>query len=128
MTWLISIVGWAWIVLGVWWFLRPAGIRRRFEKRYRKYARWILLSVFFAVAGVIFSAGRSVGGVLGGVLIVLAVVATVKGLLFAQGRVSNAVLDWWASRTDATYRLVAGGLFVLGCLMQWLARSMSGST
>ena len=125
---LISLLGWAWIALGIWWFFRPAGIRRRFEKRYRKYARWILLAVLFTVAGVIFSAGRSVGGVLGTVLTVVAVVALVKGSLFARGKVSDAVLDWWGRQTDSTYRMVAGGLVVLGCLMQWLSRVMGGSS
>ena len=95
---LLNILSWTWILLGVWWFFRPAGIRRRFEKKYRRYARWALVVVFFAVAGVVFSAGRSIGGFTGKVLIVVAVIALIKGLLFARGKVSDAVLDWWGNQ------------------------------
>ncbi len=120
---LVNVLSLAWIVLGVWWFFRPAGIRRRFEKRYRKYARWILLSVFLAVAGVVFSASRGLGGLTGTVLIVVACIALLKGLLFARGKVSDAILDWWSRQPDSVYRIAAAGLFVLGCLTQWLLRA-----
>lgn len=122
MTWLLSMLSWAWIALGVWWFFRPAGIRRRFEKKYRRYARWLLLVIFFAVAGVVFSAGRSIGGLIGTVLIIASVVALIKGLLFAQGEVSDKVLDWWADQPTKVYRIAAAGLFVLGCLTQMITR------
>ncbi|MCH7870987.1 MAG: hypothetical protein IID33_04740 [Planctomycetes bacterium] len=95
---LLGILSWSWIVLGVWWFFRPAGIRRRFERKYRRYARWTLLVIFFVVAGVVFSTGRSIGGFTGTVLIVVAVIALLKGLLFARGKVSDAVLDWWGNQ------------------------------
>ena len=122
MTWLLGLLSWAWILLGIWWFFRPAGIRRRFEKKYRRYARWALLIVFFAVAGVVYSAGRSMGGFMGTVLIVVAVIALIKGLLFAQGKVSDKVLDWWGNQPISTYRVAAAGLFALGCLMQIVTR------
>ena len=128
MTSLLGILGWTWILLGVWWFSRPAGIKRRFEKRYRGYARWILLVVFFAVAGVIFSAGRSVGGFTGTVLIVVACIALVKGLLFARGKVSETVLEWWANQPTSMYRAAAAALFVLGCLTQWIVRIVPNSS
>ena len=119
---LLGILSWSWIVLGVWWFFRPAGIRRRFEKKYRRYARWTLLVIFFVVAGVVFSAGRSIGGFTGTVLIVVAVIALIKGLLFTRGKVSDAVLDWWGNQPTSTYRLAAAGLVALGCLTQWIMR------
>lgn len=120
MNLIITILAWSWILLGVWWFFRPAGIRRRFEKRYRKYARWILVVVFFAVAGVAWSAGRSFGGVIGTVLGVVAVIALLKGLLFLTGKASDTVLDFWGKQSDTTYRIAAAALFVLGCLMHWM--------
>ncbi len=119
---LLGILSWSWIVLGVWWFFRPAGIRRRLERKYRRYARWMLLVIFFVVAGVVFSAGRSIGGFTGTVLIVVAVIALIKGLLFAQGKVSDKVLDWWGNQPTSVYRIAAASLVALGCLTQWIMR------
>ncbi len=115
---MLLIVGWAWIALGIWWFFRPAGIKRRFEKRYRKGARSLLLVVLFVTAGVLIAAGRWLGGLWGLLLAVLGVIAVLKALLFVRGKVSDTVLDWWSRQPVWVYRASAAGLVVLGCLIQ----------
>ncbi len=122
---LLGLLGWAWILLGIWWIFRPQGIRKRFEKKFRRTARWILLTILFATAGIVFSAGRQIGGLLGTLLAILGVIAILKGLLFARGQVSDRVLDWWGKQPDSVYRAAAAGLLVLGCLMQWLLSATS---
>jgi hypothetical protein len=115
---LLLIVGWAWIALGVWWFFRPAGIKRRFEKRYRKGARSILFAVLFVTAGILIAAGRWLGGLWGWLLAILGIIAVLKALLFVRGKVSDTVLDWWSQQPIWVYRVSAAVLFVLGCLIQ----------
>jgi len=115
---LILILSWSWVILGIWWFFRPAGIRRRFEKRYRKGARWLLLTVLIVSAGILFAVARQLGGLLGILLAILGSVALLKGLLFARGKVSDVVLDWWGAQPTWVYRVAAACLFVLGLLMQ----------
>ncbi len=117
---LLNILCWSWMLLGIWWFFRPAGIKRRLEKGFRKKMRWILFVVFFAVAGVVFQVGRGIPGILGWILILVACIALLKGLLLVRGRVSDQVLDWWSKQPVSVYRMAAAGLFALGCIMQWL--------
>ena len=116
-------VSWGWIILGIWWFFRPAGIRRRFEKRYRKGARWLLLTVLVVSAGILLAAGRQLGGFWGTLLAILGVIAVLKALLFVRGRASETVLDWWSRQPDWVYRVSAASLCVLGCLMQVILRA-----
>ena len=123
----LFIFSWGWMILGVWWFFRPAGIRRRFEKRYRKGARWLLLSLLFFSAGALFSAGWELGGEWGILLAVLGAVAVLKALFFVQGKVSDTVLDWWSQQPVWVYRVFAAGLFVLGCLMQMILKYKLGT-
>ncbi len=118
----LILLSWGWIFLGAWWFFRPAGIKRRFEKKYQKGARWMILSVLVASAGILFTCGRQIGGVWGTVLAILAVIAVLKALLFVRGKVSQNVLNWWSAQPTWVYRMAAAGLFVLGCLMQWVLR------
>jgi len=115
---LLFIVGWAWIALGIWWFFRPAGIKRRFEKRYRKGARSLLLIVLFVTAGILIAAGRWLGGLWGLLLAALGIMAVLKALLFVRGKVSDTILDWWSRQPIWVYRASAAGLVVLGCLIQ----------
>ena len=119
---LAIILSWSWILLGVWWFFRPAGIKLRFEKRYRKGARWLLLVVLFATAGVLFAVGRKLGGFAGTLLPLLACLAALKGLLFLRGKLSDTVLEWWCGQPTWVYRLAAVALFALGCLIQWILK------
>ena len=117
---LVSILGWAWILLGLWWIFRPAGIRKRFAKKYRKTLRWILLAIFFALAGAIYSAGKSLGGWSGTFLTVLSIIALIKGLFFLRGKMSDKILEWWSVQPDSVYRMAAAGLLILGCIVQFV--------
>jgi hypothetical protein len=114
----LAIVSWGWMFLGVWWFFRPDGIRRRLAKGYRKSARWLLLTVLIFTAGVLMSAGRTMGGACGTLLAVLGVIAVLKAMLFLRGAASEKVLDWWNRQPTWVYRASAAGLFLLGCLIQ----------
>lgn len=120
MKFALIILGWAWMAFGIWWFFRPQRIRKKFERSYRKKMRWLLLAVMFVAAGAIYSAGKAVGGLLGTLLFVCAIIALIKGLFFLSGKTSEKVLTWWADQPDKVYRICAAGLFLLGLLTQWL--------
>jgi hypothetical protein len=117
---ILLILCWGWIILGIWWFFRPAGIRRRFEKRFRRTARWLLFTVFVVVAGLVFAGSRQIGGGVGIILAIVGCIALIKGLLLLHGRVSDRVLDTWSKQPDSVYRIAAAALFLLGCLGNWM--------
>lgn len=79
-----------------------------------------MLSDLLISAGILFAAGRQLGGLFGTHLAVLAVVSVLKALLFIRGKVSDTVLDWWGEQPTWVYRVWAASLFVLGCLMPLL--------
>jgi len=118
----LFVLGWCWTILGIWWFFRPAALRKRFEKRFHRGARWLLLAVLFASAGILFAAGRQLGGIWGTLLAVMGVIAVLKALLFVRAKASDTILDWWGQQPVWVYRVSAAGLFLLGCLMQVLLR------
>ena len=120
MKFALIVLGWAWMIFGIWWFFRPQRIRKKFERGYRKKMRWLLLTMFVVAAGVIFGASQQLGGGLGIVLFVVAIIALLKGLFFVSGKTSETVLDWWGNQPDKVYRICAAGLFLLGLLTQWL--------
>lgn len=119
----LLVISWGWIILGIWWFLRPGGIRRRFEKRYRRGARWLLLTTLVVCAGIMFVVSGQLGGLWGTLLAVFGLIAILKALLFVRGKVSETILEWWSRQPVWVYRLSAAGLFVLGCLMQVILKA-----
>jgi len=120
MKFALIVLGWLWMIFGIWWFFRPARIRKKFERSYRKKMRWLLFTVMFVAAGVIYGAGRQLGGWLGMLFFVVAIIAMLKGLFFVSGKTSEKVLEWWGNQPDKVYRICAAGLFLMGLLTQWL--------
>ncbi|MEM7232211.1 MAG: hypothetical protein AAF517_08560 [Planctomycetota bacterium] len=119
MTLLLQLMGWAWVVLGAWWFLRPQGIRRRLERGLRGQLRTILLLALWTIGGLLFVAGRELGGIAGYALPVVGCIAALKGLLLLRSRISEPVFAWWADQSDTVYRIAAVSLLCAGLLIQW---------
>jgi hypothetical protein len=115
--------GWAYMILAIWWFFRPKRIRNVFERSFRRKMRWLLVVVTFAVGGVIFGAGRDIGGWVGTLLVVIGIVALLKGLFFLSGKASDKVFDWWAKQPDSVYRAAAVVMFIVGLLAQLLFKA-----
>lgn len=118
-TWL----GWVYIILAIWWFFRPKRICKVFEKALRRKMRWIFVALTFVLGGVILGAGREIGGWVGALLIAIGIIGLLKGLLFLSGKATDTVFDWWARQADRVYRLAAVAMFILGFLAQLLFRA-----
>lgn len=101
---------------------RSAGIRRRYEKRHRRGGRWLLLTILVVSVGILFGIARRLGGLIGVVLAVLGLVAILKALLFACGKASDVLFDWWSRQPTWVCRPAAAALFLFGCLMQAVLR------
>ncbi len=123
MTLLLKLLGWAWVLLGIWWFFRPKRIRRYFEKRTHKTLRWILLTLIIAWGAAFWTAGRAIGGIGGTICAILAIVALLKGLLFLRARAAERILTWWLDQSDTFYRISAVGMIILGLAVQWILRT-----
>jgi uncharacterized protein YjeT (DUF2065 family) len=120
MKFAITLLCWGWIALGIWWFFRPKGIKRRFEKKFHKTARWVIVVVLFTVGGALFSIGWRSGGMFGTILAIVAIIAALKGLLFVRGQLADRILTWWGEQPDGFYRLSAATMVVVGAAVQWL--------
>ncbi len=126
MTWMLGILGWVWFALGLWWFMRPQGIRKRLERDFRKKLRTLLIITLLAVAGVLFSSGRELGGIAGWLVPIAGVIVCLKALLLVRGKLCDTVLDWWSDRSDRVYRGSAACLAIAGLLLQWATSRANG--
>ena len=119
----VIVLGWAYMALAIWWFFRPKRIRKAFERNARRKMRWLLITAAFVLGGVIFQAGREVGGWIGTLLIVIGIIALIKGLMFFSKSACDKIFGWWSVQSDGVYRLAAVGLFIVGFLAQLLFRA-----
>ena len=113
-----KITGLAWIILGVWWIMRPQGIRRRFAKKVKRTRRKILFLAGILVAGLFFSAARYAHGALANIFLIAGILGIIKVVFFLTSKTAERIIDWWAEQPLWVWRLWAGCLVLIGVLFQ----------
>lgn len=112
-----KLTGILWIVLGIWWIMRPQVIRRRFSKKVRKTRRKIIFLMAILVATLFFSAAKYTHGALANVFLILAFLGIVKTTFFLTSKGAEKILDWWAEKPLWMWRVWAGCFVLIGILL-----------
>ena len=118
----LRLIGWWWILLGIWWLWRPRGIQKRMEGKLNSTLRSVVFFVLLLCAGTIFSAGWDLGGIWGIVLGIVALFFVLKALLLLRGKTADVILAWWRDRPLWFYRVMALVLIAAGLLLDWLGQ------
>ena len=113
-----KIIGWLWIILGIWWIMRPQGIKRRFTKMVKRSRRKVLFIAIILFGGFFFAAAKHAQGFIASILLILGVLAVLKAVFFMTSKASDKILDWWLERPLWLWRVWAGCLVLLGILLQ----------
>lgn len=122
MDWLLQMVGWGWIVLGVWGIVRPDSARKRVERAVRRKLRWVAMFLLTAVGGSLCVEAFRVAGWIGGVLGVAGAFLLFNGLALLRTRTTDWMAAWWSSRPIWVYRLVSALSIFAGAGLQWWTR------
>ncbi len=109
-------IGLLWIILGIWWIMRPQTIRRRFARKVKKTRRKVLFLIILVIAGLFLSAAKSAHGLLVNVLLVLGIIGIVKALFLLASKTGDRIIDWWAEQPLWMWRLWAGCFALIGIL------------
>jgi hypothetical protein len=114
-------LGILWILLGLWWILRPQGVKKRLGKQFRRTLRTVLFLVLVASGGLLISASKYLDGMMAAGVVVVGIVAIVKALLFVRSKSSDVVLSWWEERPLWVYRMAGVGVLLAGVALEWWA-------
>ena len=112
-----NIVGIIFILLGVLFFLYPESLRGRLRKKAIRKLRRYLLAVLMFFGILLISAGWSHEGLLPKILMVMGIVALVKGLLFLNSKATERITAWILERPTLHLKVFAAGQIGLGLLI-----------
>ena len=117
MSLLKAILGAIWILLGLWWAIRPESLKARLK---RKMNRRIKFTVFFfalvfgiMMAGSVFRAHGLTMKVVG----VAGLVITIKVIMILTSKASGKVLTWLGERSVIFFRIWALIFIAMGAAM-----------
>ncbi|MFC1667497.1 hypothetical protein ACFL0P_06560 [Candidatus Omnitrophota bacterium] len=111
-----KIISLLWIALGIWWIMRPQGLKRRFTKKVKKTRRKILFLIAIIIAGLFLSAAKYAQGILANVFLIAGILGIIKGLFFLTSKAADKMIDWWAERPLWMWRLWALCFVIIGIL------------
>ena len=116
------IIGILWIVLGIWWIMRPQRLKRVFAKKLRKNRRRVLFFVIIILSVIFVSAARYTHGIFANILLIAGILGIIKAFFFLTSKASDRLLDWWLEKPLWFWRIWAGGFVLIGLLLQMVSR------
>ena len=120
---LVKILGWFWVVSGVLFLLKPSLLRGRLQRKsYRTFRRYLFLIV--VSVGILFvKAAWTLDDFLPRTaLIVVGVIAIIKGFFFLKAKAAEKVVAWFARQSLTVFRIGASFQILVGSGILWLAR------
>ncbi|MBU1853713.1 MAG: hypothetical protein KJ957_06700 [Candidatus Omnitrophica bacterium] len=112
------IIGLLWIILGIWWIMRPQTLRRRFTRKVKKTRRKLLFLIIILVAGLFLSAAKYTHGILANVFLIAGILGIIKAIFFITSKSAERILDWWVEKPLWLWRLWAACFVLIGFLFQ----------
>lgn len=116
---LYTITGYLFIILGLWWLIKPDRMKRRFTKKLHRRIRRLIWFGFFLLGAFLLQASRDIYGIGSKLLIFFGLTATIYGAFLLNKKTRQEIFEflskipkrWW--RVFATLQIVVGLLLLL---------------
>jgi len=117
---LAKIVGWLWIITGVFFMLKPHILRRRLEKKSAKKIKKYLFAIVMAFSAMLLGVAWKSEGILAKVLFVIGIIGVFKAFFFLKAKASEKLIDWISKQPAEIFRVWAAGQIGIGVVMLFL--------
>ena len=109
-----NIVGSFFILIGLYFMLKPEGLKRRLRNKALRRLRWYSFVVTFSLSALLISTGWRYEGLLPKFLAIMAIIVIIKCLFFLKARTAEHLTQWLLRRPLVFFRLCAIGHIALG--------------
>lgn len=115
---LLTVIGWVFVLLGLFFLIRPGFLRNRLRKKGIKRIRRLIIAATLFLAITLATAGSGLGGIYYKLLILVGLILIIKSVLLLNRKTSEALTGWfslrplWVFRGIALIYLVSGLFFI----------------
>ncbi len=104
---LAKILGWLFVGIGILFFIRPNTLREKLKKKSIKRIKKYLCIIAISIGILLIKASWGIKGILAKAIIVLGILAIVKGFFFIKGKASEKVIVWFSKQSLLLFRFIA---------------------
>lgn len=114
---LLKILGWIWLISGIFFLLKPQRFRDKLQKTSAKKLKRFFFWLALTLSILLITAVWNVHGTVATILKILGVIGLFKAAFFLKAKAADAVLEWYVSRPVKFFRFSAIGLIVMGAFI-----------
>ncbi|RKY33577.1 MAG: hypothetical protein DRP68_01945 [Candidatus Omnitrophota bacterium] len=114
---LAKILGWLFIVLGTFFFLKPAFFKKILVRKSIKKVRKLLFLLAITVGILFISASWKMKEFLPKLIMVLGIVIIIKDFFFIKGKISEKLLGWFSKKPLIYFKFFSLIYIVIGVLI-----------
>ena len=109
-----NILAWIMIATGAIFLVKPELLQKRLAKKSIKYVKKILFGIAMFFAVLLISAGFKIEGILSKLLMILGIIAVLKGAFLLKAKAAEKIIAWMVQQKPVFFRVWAGAQIVLG--------------
>ena len=111
---LSKIVGIIWLMLGVFWLIKPGSLKKRLGRKMSKKVKRIVYGFVLIFAFLMVGSVMKAPGMLAKIIGIIGMVMAIKAIMLITSKTSETVLTWWADKPIIVFRVWAGCLVIMG--------------
>ena len=114
---LLKILGWIWLVCGVFFLIKPQWLQDTLKKKSIKKTRKYFagLALFFGI--LLIRATWGIDHVLARIVMVLGVIGIFKSYFLMKAKTAEQLINWFTAQSTNFFRAWAVGLIVFGAVL-----------
>lgn len=114
---LSKILGTIWIVLGLWWLIKPESLKNRLRRKMSRKVRWTVFGFVIVFAFLMMGSVVRVPGIGAKIIGIVGLIIAIKAIMFITSKTSLKVLEWWAERPVGFLRIWAAFVIATGVML-----------
>lgn len=118
----IKLLGWFWIIAGVFFLLKPEMLRRKLQKKSGKKLRKILFFITIFLSMLLISAAWKTHGIFSKIVMIMGIIGIFKGFFLLKAKAADKILNWYVKQPLKFFRFGACLQILIGMIILGLRK------
>lgn len=111
---LLTILGWAWIITGVFFLFKPERLRNKLRKKSVKKLKRFFFALALGLGFLLIKATWGVPGLLAKVVMIFGFLGIFKAAYLIKAKAADKLIEWYIQQPLKFYRISACVQIVIG--------------
>jgi len=112
-----KIIGWTWIMLGIFWLIKPEGLKNRMKKKTGRRTKRVIYAAILMMAFYMIGSAFGAPGMLPKIIAIIGMIMVIRVIIMITSKTSEKIFDWWTNKPSIIFRIWALVFLMIGASM-----------